>query len=128
MGDLAGVGVDLIDVARLRALLERRPAAEERLFTRAERDYCRGFSDPAPRLAARFAVKEAVGKALGTGVIAYQEIEVEGGGRQRPQVRLHGATATAARRLGIQRIEVSLSHTAAQAAAVAAAVKEGGHV
>jgi len=128
MGDLAGVGVDLIDVARLRALLERRPAAEERLFTRAERDYCRGFSDPAPRLAARFAVKEAVGKALGTGVIAFQEIEVEGGGRQRPQVRLHGATAAAARRLGIQRVEVSLSHTAAQAAAVAAAVKEGGHV
>jgi holo-[acyl-carrier protein] synthase len=128
MGDLAGVGVDLIDVARLRALLERRPSAEERLFTRAERDYCRSFSDPAPRLAARFAAKEAVGKALGTGVIVFQEIEVEDGGRQRPQVRLHGATAAAARRLGIQRVEVSLSHTAAQAAAVAAAVKEDGNV
>ncbi len=82
MGDIAGVGVDLVEVARLRALLERRPAAEERLFTPAERDYCRGFTDPAPRLAARFAAKEAVGKALGTGVIVFREIEVEGGGRR----------------------------------------------
>ena len=128
MGDIAGVGVDLTEVARLRRLLERRPAAAERLFTPAELVYCRGFADPAPRLAARFAAKEAVGKALGTGVIVFLEIEVEGGGRQRPRVRLHGATAAAARRLGIQRVEVSLSHTGAQAAAVAAAVKEGGHV
>jgi holo-[acyl-carrier protein] synthase len=128
MSDIAGVGIDLTEVARLRALLERRPAAAERLFTPAELQYCRGFADPVPRLAARFAVKEAVGKALGTGVIVFLEIEVEGGGRQRPQVRLHGATAAAARGLGIQRVEVSLSHTAAQAAAVAAAVKEGGHV
>ena len=126
MSDIAGVGVDLTEVERLRGLLERRPAAAERLFTPAELAYCRGFSDPVPRLAARFAAKEAVGKALGTGVIVFLEIEVEGGGR--PRVRLHGATAAAARRLGIQRVEVSLSHTAAQAAAVAAAVKEGGHV
>ena len=128
MGDIAGVGVDLFEVARLRALLERRPAAAERLFTPAELKYCRGFTDPAARLAARFAAKEAVGKALGTGVMVFLEIEVEGGGRQRPRVRLHGATAATARRVGIQRVEVSLSHTAAQAAAVAAAVKEGGHV
>ena len=84
MSDIAGVGVDLTEVERLRGLLERRPAAAERLFTPAELAYCRGFSDPVPRLAARFAAKEAVGKALGTGVIVFLEIEVEGGGRQRP--------------------------------------------
>jgi len=122
---LFGVGVDAIEVSRVRRLLDRLPAAEERLFTAQEREYCRRYADPVPRLAARFASKEAVAKALGTGVIDWQEIEVVGDGR--PAVRLHGATAMAAGHLGITRIELSLTHTAGQAIAVAAALKEDQH-
>jgi holo-[acyl-carrier protein] synthase len=121
---VAGIGVDLVEVSRLRGLLERRPAAKERLFTAQEVACCAGHRDPAPRLAARFAAKEAVGKALGTGVVVWREIEIVGGGRQRPLVRLHGATAAAARRRGVGAIELSLSHTAVHAVAMAAALRE----
>ena len=126
MGDLAGIGVDLVDVGRVRRLLARLPASEERLFTRAERSYCRSFADPSIRFAARVAAKEAVGKALGTGIIVWNEIEVVGG--PQPGVRLHGATEQTARRLGVGSVQLSLSHTAAQAVAVAAAIKECEHV
>ena len=121
MGEPAGgIGIDLVEVDRVAGLLARRPAAEERLFTQDERAYCRGFSAASERFAARVAAKEAVGKALGTGIIAWREIEVVGGGR--PRVLLHGRTADAARRLGIGRVDLSLTHTARQAAAVALAV------
>ncbi len=119
-GPAGGIGIDLVEVGRVAGLLARRPAAEERLFTAAERDYCRGSSRAAERFAARVAAKESVGKALGTGVIVWREIEVLGGGR--PQVRLHGRTADAARAMGVASIDLSLSHTAAFAAAVALVV------
>lgn len=115
-----GIGIDLVDVSRIAGLLARRPAAEERLFTADERTYCRGYAAAAERFAARVAAKEAVGKALGTGIISWQEIEVVGGGR--PLVRLRGRTAEAARHLGVARVDLSLTHTAGQAAAVALAV------
>jgi holo-[acyl-carrier protein] synthase len=115
-----GIGIDLVDVDRVAGLLARRPEAEERLFTEDERAYCRGFSAAMERFAARVAAKEAVGKALGTGIIVWREIEVVGGGR--PRVRLYGRTADAARHLGIARVDLSLTHTAGQAAAVATAV------
>jgi len=110
----------------MRALLEHRHTAEERLFTSAEAAYCRRFADPYQRFAARFAAKEAVGTALGTGIICWKEIEVLSGGK--PRIALHGRTAAAAAGLGVTRIEVSLSHTVEQAYAVAAAVKERDHV
>jgi holo-[acyl-carrier protein] synthase len=125
MGGLVGIGLDVVEVKRMGALLARLPAAEARLFTPAERAYCRRFNDATQHFAARFAAKEAVGKALGTGVLGWRDIEVGSGGR--PRVRLHGSAAATACREGIGRIELSLSHTAAQAFAVAAAVKEGDH-
>jgi holo-[acyl-carrier protein] synthase len=120
---LAGVGVDLVDVARVRSLLARHSAAEKRLFTDAERRYCRGFGDPVPRFAARVAAKEAVGKALGTGILVWREVEVASGGR--PAVRLHGRTAAAARARGVLKVDLSLSHTDTQAIAVAVASGSG---
>ncbi len=123
---LAGIGVDAIEVARVRKLLQCWQSAEDRLFTEGEAGYCRRFADPYPRYAARFAAKEAVAKALGTGIISWVEIEVLGGGK--PRVALHGRTAQAAAQLGITRVELSLSHTVDQAYAVAAAVKEGDDV
>jgi holo-[acyl-carrier protein] synthase len=120
---VVGIGIDLVDVDRVAGLLERRRTAEVRLFTDDERAYCRAASPAAQRFAARFAAKEAVGKALGTGVVAWREIEVTGGGR--PYVRLAGRTAQAASDLGVRRVELSLTHTAAHAAAVAVAVGGG---
>jgi len=119
-GEVLGVGIDLVDVDRVGGLLARRPAAEARLFTERERAYCRRFHASAERYAVRVAAKEAVGKALGSGIVGWREVEGWGGGK--PRVRLSGRTEQAARERGVQRIELSLTHTAAQAAAVAVAV------
>jgi holo-[acyl-carrier protein] synthase len=119
---VTGVGIDAVEVARLRRLLERLPRAYDRLFSPHERAYADGFADPFPRYAARFAAKEAVGKALGIGIIGFvwREIEVLSGGK--PRVALHGHVAAVARRLGVTRVELSLSHTAGMAYAMAVAV------
>ena len=123
-GLLFGLGVDVIEAARIRRLLERIPRARERLFSSQERAYCERFSDPWPHYAARFAAKEAVGKALGIGIIGFvwRDVEVLSGGK--PVVALHGGVADVAGRLGVTRIELSLSHTGGVAYAVAAALKE----
>jgi len=125
-GGIEGVGVDAVDVARFRRVLARRPALAGRLFTRAERDYAAASADPAPRLAARFAAKEAVLKALGVGLGAagFREVEVarrEGG---RPALVLSGRAAALARARGVGRWHVSLSHT--ETVAVASVVAERG--
>ena len=108
------VGTDLVEIARIARLVTRYEKAEERLFTDAERAYCRGKSRRYEHLAARWAAKEAVGKALGTGVggaVAWRDVEVvaEAGGR--PAIQLHGRARTWAKRHGLIQLEVSLSHT-----------------
>jgi holo-[acyl-carrier protein] synthase len=117
------VGIDAVEVERLRRLLERLPRAGERLYSDQERAYADRFADPYPRYAARFAAKEAVGKALGIGIIGFvwSEIEVLSGGK--PRVALHGRVAEIARRLGVTRVELSLSHTGGMAYAMAVAVR-----
>ena len=89
-----GLGIDVTEAARIRRLLERLPRAYERLFSEQERAYCDGFADPWPRYAARFAAKEAVGKALGIGIIGFvwREIEVLSGGK--PLVACTAASPT----------------------------------
>jgi holo-[acyl-carrier protein] synthase len=126
-GRLLGLGIDVAEAARLRRLLERLPQAYERLFSEQERAYCDDFADPWSRYAARFAAKEAVGKALGIGIIGFvwRDIEVLSGGK--PQIALHGGVAEVARRLGVTRVEVSLSHTGGLAYAVAAALVGEAH-
>jgi holo-[acyl-carrier protein] synthase len=121
---VTGVGIDVIEVARIKRLLERQPRAYERLFSEQERAYSDTFANPFPRYAARFAAKEAVGKALGIGIIGFiwREIEVISGGK--PLVALHGHVAEIAAHLGVTRIELSLSHTDEQAFAMAVAVKD----
>jgi holo-[acyl-carrier protein] synthase len=111
------VGIDLLEVERLRAALERRPALGERLFTDAERALAAGN---ARRLAARFCAKEAVAKALTLEGWNPREIEVLGG-EGPPQLFLHGAVAERADALGV-RVEISLTHTNTDAGAVAMTV------
>ncbi len=121
---ILGIGIDVIEAERIERLLRRLPAARGRLFSEQEREYAETFSDPFPRYAARFAAKEAVGKALGIGIIGFvwRDIEVLSGGK--PRIALHGHVAEIARRLGVGRVDVSLSHTGGSAYAMAAALKE----
>ena len=111
------LGVDLIEIARVARALDR-PGFRERCFTEAEREYCDSRANPAQHYAARFAGKEAVGKALGCGVnFTWREIEIAG--RPKPGVRLSGRTARVAERLEAGRIELSMTHSRELAAAIA---------
>jgi holo-[acyl-carrier protein] synthase len=114
------VGVDLIEIERIRLALERYPSFRERCFTDAERAYCDSRSNPAQSYAGRFAGKEAVGKALGFGVaraFAWREIEIVG--RPKPSVRLAGRARDWAERSRIGSIDLSMSHSRELATAVA---------
>ncbi len=113
------VGIDLLEVERLERALERRPHLAERLFTAAEREYAASRARPGQHLAARFCAKEAVAKALGLEAWSFRDVEVLGT-PGRPQVRLSGAVARRADELGL-RIDVSLTHSRTDAAAVAIA-------
>jgi holo-[acyl-carrier protein] synthase len=111
----SGVGIDLLEIDRLERALERHPRLAERVFTAAERDYAAARARPGRHLAARFAAKEAVTKALGlSGGFGLHEIEVIAG--EPPTVRLNGRTAEAA---AGGHIDVSLTHSRDFAAAVA---------
>jgi holo-[acyl-carrier protein] synthase len=116
------VGVDLIEIERIqRALARHGDSFKERCFTAAERAYCDGKPNPPQHYAGRFAAKEAVGKALGSGVyFTWKEIEVRG--RPKPGVHLSGRTARFAERLGAVRVELSMTHSRELAAAVAVVV------
>ena len=122
---VCGIGVDAVDIDRFRRVLERRPSLLGRLFTEAEQAYAEAARDPGPRLAARFAAKEAVLKALGVGVgaAAFRDIEVVRGEEGEPGVVLGGRAASLAETRGVGRWHVSLSHT--DTVAVASVVAEG---
>ncbi|MEU6407601.1 holo-ACP synthase [Microbispora sp. NPDC046933] len=111
-GVIVGIGVDVVEVARLGAALERTPALRRRLFTDAE------GALPLESLAARFAAKEAVAKALGAPPgLRHLDAEVVRDGRGRPELRITGRAAEVARDLGVRRWHVSLSHDGGMAVA-----------
>jgi holo-[acyl-carrier protein] synthase len=111
------VGVDIIEIERVRRALAR-PGFRDRCFTPAEQAYCDSRARPEESYAARFAGKEAVGKALGCGVrFTWKEVEIVG--RPKPSVRLSGRTAAFAERIGAGAIDLSLTHSREIAAAIA---------
>jgi holo-[acyl-carrier protein] synthase len=113
----AGVGVDLLEIARLERALARHPRLAERVFSAAEREYAAARRRPGRHLAARFAAKEAVVKALGlSGGFGLGEVEVVSG--EPPTVRLSGRAAAAA---AGRELAISLTHSRDHAAAVAIA-------
>jgi holo-[acyl-carrier protein] synthase len=117
-----GVGTDLVHIPRLEEVLERHPSFVARVYTGAEVAYCEQHRAPGPRFAARFAAKEAVLKALGTGLargMRWQDVEILAGPARQPLVVLHGAVAETARRLGVAAVQVSLSHAGEYALACA---------
>ena len=123
---VVGVGVDAVDISRLARVLGRRTAMAERLFTAGELAYARSAADPVPRLATRFAAKEAVMKALGVGLgaFSFHDVEVVRIGLDAPGLVLAGAARGLAERHGVSRWHLSLSHTGE--VAVALVVAEGG--
>jgi holo-[acyl-carrier protein] synthase len=121
---IVGLGMDVVDVARMRRILEGPPARVERflarVFTSAERATCDAVRDRASRYAARFAAKEAASKALGAPRgIGWHDVEVVRGESGAPALVLAGVAAAEARRLGVARVHVTLTHDAGVAAATA---------
>ena len=113
------VGLDLIEIERIQGALERYGAFRERCFTDAERAYCDSRPNPAQHYAARFAGKEAVGKALGFGIaraFAWKDVEIAG--RPKPGVQLSGRVEEWARRAGAGAIDLTMTHSKGIAAAV----------
>jgi holo-[acyl-carrier protein] synthase len=118
-----GIGIDAVDVARFRKVLERRPRLADRVFTERERADMASRHDPVPGFAARFAAKEATMKALGIGVgsIRFSEVGVLRAPSGAPSLELSGAAAKRASELGISELRVSLTHTDTHAGAVVVA-------
>jgi holo-[acyl-carrier protein] synthase len=115
-------GIDLVEMEQFQAAVERHGRRFlERIFTENELADC---GENIHSLAARFAVKEAVSKALGTGIgaVAWREIEVQRGKERQPQLRLCGAAEQLAAELGLSDWSISLSHTKHSAAAVVVAI------
>jgi holo-[acyl-carrier protein] synthase len=117
---VVGVGIDLVDVTRFAASLERTPQLVERLFTEAERE-----GRNVESLAARFAAKEAVAKVLGApGDLRWHDAVVAADSAGRPFLATHGTVAAAAAARGIDSWDLSLSHDAGMAMAVVIAQGE----
>jgi holo-[acyl-carrier protein] synthase len=114
-----GVGIDTVEVERFRRALEKRPGIADRLFTPAEQAYGRRQRDPAQRLAARFAAKEAVAKALGAPAgLRWHDCEIVADPDGRPWLTVSGTVAAVAAERGINRWHLSLSHDGGIASAM----------
>ena len=127
---VVGVGIDLIELDRVRDMLERRrEQVFERLLSPQEREYVESRDDPVPHVAARLAAKEAVYKALqelpGARGVGWRDIEVWRDESGKPSVTLTGAALAAANANGPLQIHLSLTHTHISAAAVAVIERRG---
>ncbi len=116
---IVGVGIDVVDIARFMATLDRAPRLRDRLFTAAERDL------PDASLAARFAAKEAIAKALGApGTMSWQDATVHRVLAGPPEIEVSGTVAARADELGVTRFHLSISHDAGIASAVVVAERD----
>ena len=122
---ITGIGTDLIEIVRIQRAIEKNPHFMERVYTANEIAYCRRKKNTWQSFAARFAAKEAVSKALGTGIgpVGLMEIEILNAENGQPKVVLHGKALQLAADRNIQRVHISLSHS--EAYAMATAVLEG---
>jgi holo-[acyl-carrier protein] synthase len=129
-GILVGLGADLIEVERVRGVIERQGERFlARVFSDEERAYCGSMKHPFKHYAARFAAKEAVSKCFGTGIggeLGWRSVSVYHGERHQPLVRLDEKGAELLRRAGATHVHVTLSHTETMALAVAVLVRATG--
>ena len=121
-----GLGVDIVEIERMADALRRRPRLKERLFSEEERAYCEARNKPEIHYAMRFAAKEAVLKALGTGFsgMRFRDVEVVRDERGRPVPRLSGRAAEVAEEAGVVEMHLSLSFTHTNAVASAVAITD----
>ena len=117
-----GIGVDVVDVERMKFALERTPKIRQRLFTEAEISYCEKFRFAERHYAGRWAAKEAVTKALGCGLIQWNGVEVIRRRRQAPTVRVFGKIERFAYMVGVREEELQISITHSELSAVAVCV------
>jgi holo-[acyl-carrier protein] synthase len=126
-GILVSLGADVIEVARIKGVLDRQGERFlARVFTEEERAYCSGMAHPHKHLAARFAAKEAVSKAFTTGIgaeLGWRSVSVYHGPRHEPLVRLDEKGEALLKAVGATRVLLTLSHTDTVALAVAALVR-----
>ena len=121
-------GVDIIEIERVRGVAERYGQRFfDRIYTPGEQAYCRGR---APQLASRFAAKEAVMKALGTGArgVSWRDIEVTRRRGQAPAITLHGTALARAQKIGLDDLALSLSHSKEYAVATVVGDSEHGNL
>ena len=123
-----GLGVDIVEIERMRKILKRSPAFARKVFSDEERFYCEKTATPEAHFATRFAAKEAVLKALGTGFsqgIGVRDVEVKRTSKGRPYAVLTGRAKQVAQSLGVRELPLSLSFTHAEAVACAMAITDG---
>jgi holo-[acyl-carrier protein] synthase len=117
---IVGIGMDVVEIRRIRDLAQRHATFLTRTFAPGELHHCQDKANPFPHLAARFAAKEAVFKALGTGWsvgLKWTDVAVENNAAGKPTVRLSGAASRLAEQLGADKIHLSLTHTGPYAGA-----------
>lgn len=123
--DSVSMGVDIVEISRMKKILERTPSFTRRIFSENERAYCNKTSSPVFHYATRFAAKEAVLKALGTGFsqgIGPRDIEVVLNTKGKPHVKLYRKAAEVAFAQGVTELPISLSYTHSEAVACALAL------
>lgn len=126
---IVGTGVDLVEIARLRKIIQNlNRRFVQRVFTEGEQSFCDQRRDPAPHYAARFAAKEALFKALGTGWaqgVTWRDAEVRRNEHEAPALILHGEALRRCQALGADRIHLSLTHS--EQYAIATVILESDH-
>ncbi len=112
---IIGTGVDIVEIGRFRNVLERsKDRFIQRVFTPAEQEFCNKHRDPAPHYAVRFAAKEALFKALGTGWakgVTWLDAEVLRENQKAPTLRLHGVALKLSASMGATKVHLSLTHS-----------------
>jgi holo-[acyl-carrier protein] synthase len=109
-----GTGIDIIEIKRIKSSLKKfSPRFEDKVFTDTEIDYCKSQADPGKHFAARFAVKEAVSKSLGTGIsgdVGFKDIEVINQASGKPLIKMTGRGKKLFEKLNLKSIHISISH------------------
>ncbi|MFC2152148.1 holo-ACP synthase [Bacteroidota bacterium] len=111
---ILGIGTDIFEVERMKQRLEKQPSFIEGIFTENEIKYCTQFKNKAERFAARYAAKESLLKAFGTGWrdgITFKDIDIENDDLGKPEIKLSGVAKEIAQKLKVTDIHVSISHT-----------------
>jgi holo-[acyl-carrier protein] synthase len=123
--EIVGIGVDLVDVERVRRILERHPTFTRRVFTPDEIGYCEGQASPPEAYAARWAAREACRKSLG-GIpgMRWVDVKVDRAPTGAPSLVLGGSSLARAEALGVSRVMVALTHERRMAAAFCLAVRD----